>query len=255
MADQVFSAFAACSVETLDEKSIHSCRVHLKRARALARMGRDAAPGLCGVINESARDIMHLLSEARDLSALAKAARELGETSGAKARRALQTCASALDQEREALTPPQAGDVRAALRGLLSLAQVWPETTEKHIKLGAERIAWRAREAYRDGAEAKRAELRHAWRKREKDRLYAVDLLDDEWPQNFPKRRASSRALSDCLGREREILLLSDRLKSDPHLAGGLEDARYALSVCAQQKRQSRKKARKLGAKLHRGGA
>lgn len=252
MADQVFSAFAACSVDKLDEKSVHSCRVHLKRARALARAGRDAAPGLYGVFNDSAREIMQSLSHARDLSALAQTARSLAETSSPKTSAALLLCAAALDEERQALAPLRAADIRSALRALLSLAQVWPKTTLAHTRRGAERMARRARCAYRDGARAHQAELRHTWRKREKDRLYIVDLLQEQWPKHLPKRRRSSSALSNCLGKEREILLLIEKITTLPDIAGGADGAARALQACAKRERGLQRQACKLGARVHR---
>jgi hypothetical protein len=255
MASQIKAALAACVAEHLDEKSVHECRVHLKRARALARVGQFAAPGLFDVFNDVARDVMHALSAARDLAALAKAARDLAASSGPHRRQALLACAKTLDRERADLAPIETDKVRASLRDLIALTKVWPDVTDAHVRQGAAKIARRARKAYRQGYRAKRAELRHAWRKREKDRLYVVDLLSAHWPKDLAKRRASSRALAECLGKEREVLLLIEKLNANPALAGNAKATARALKASAKSGRHLRKTARKLGAKLHRAGA
>ncbi|PZO54391.1 MAG: hypothetical protein DCF16_05360, partial [Alphaproteobacteria bacterium] len=96
-------------------KGIHRCRVRLKRARALARVGRACAPGLSQVFNDSARGVMRTLAQPRELAALAEAARRIGEKSGKRAEEALTTVAEALDAERGALGPL---DMEAARTGL-----------------------------------------------------------------------------------------------------------------------------------------
>jgi hypothetical protein len=55
-------------------EGVHLCRVRIKRARALARVGRTCAPGLASVFNDSARQAMRALGRARDSAALADAA-------------------------------------------------------------------------------------------------------------------------------------------------------------------------------------
>ncbi|HYD71906.1 MAG TPA: CHAD domain-containing protein, partial [Candidatus Binatia bacterium] len=76
------------AMEELDSrggpKALHRCRVRLKRARALARLGEVVAPGLASVFNESARSVMRTLAQAHDLVALADTARLLAETANDK---------------------------------------------------------------------------------------------------------------------------------------------------------------------------
>src|SRR5690349_17515561 len=84
-------------------KAVHRCRVRLKRARALARVGRAVAPGLAAVFNDSARAVMRSLAQARELAALADAARSVAKSSGKKRATALAHLADALDTQRRAL--------------------------------------------------------------------------------------------------------------------------------------------------------
>ncbi|MFN3465779.1 MAG: CHAD domain-containing protein, partial [Terricaulis sp.] len=56
-----------------DPKAVHRCRVRVKRARALARIGRACAPGLSTVFVDSARSLMRNLALSRDQAALTEA--------------------------------------------------------------------------------------------------------------------------------------------------------------------------------------
>ncbi len=80
LCEEVRGAIQALEGGDGGKKAVHAARVRLKRARALARVGHAFAPGLAAVFNDSARAIMSSLAEARNLAALAKAARAAGQT-------------------------------------------------------------------------------------------------------------------------------------------------------------------------------
>jgi CHAD domain-containing protein len=234
-------------------KAVHRCRVRLKRARALARVGRACAPGLSKVFNDSARAIMRALAQARDLAALADAARDVARDSGKRSAQALDHAAEVLDVARRQLPPLDIEATRAGIRDLRALAQVWPEASYRQIRRGAERVARRARRARRRGCGASEVARRHEWRKREKDRLYAALLLGEHWPEKRRTRRKKSEALGNVLGKERDALLLIERLERNPALGG--EYAARALRVLRQRSRKLAAKADDLGAALHANGA
>jgi|CXWL01.1.fsa_nt_gi hypothetical protein len=251
LSEEIRSALAELDAAQEKPKAVHRCRVRLKRARALARVGRACAPGLAEVFNQSARAVMHTLAQARDLAALAETARELADRSGKKTAAALDAVAAQLDLAREALAPLDIEGVRANLRDLLALAMVWPEASARQIAKGAERVARRARRARRRGHGVDIVGRRHHWRKREKDRLYAVTLLGDEWPSRRPRRRGQSEKLGDMLGRERDVLLLIERVEATPQMAGGEEAAHRALARLKGRAAKLARRADEIGAKLH----
>ena len=255
LAKEVESAIAELQDASPAPKSVHRCRVHLKRARALARIGRLCAPGLAGVFNDSARRVVHTLGAARDLVALSETARALATISAKKPGLALAAIADALDRARHALAPTRWESVRAALRDLLAMAQVWPEASPRQIEKGAVRLVRRARDACADGHGARTAALRHEWRKREKDRFYAVELLGKAWPQDCPRRRKRGLDLGHALGQERDLLLLIERIDDDPHIAGGAKAAKRARRVLRRRCRKHAAQADRAGAALHRNGA
>lgn len=244
------------AMEELDShggpSELHRCRVRLKRARALARLGRVVAPGLASVFNESARSVMQTLAQAHDLVALANTARLIAETVSHKKAEALVGAADALDAARDALPDFDSHGVRAGIKDLVALAQVWPEPSARQIREGAKRIAKRARRTRRRGRRAAEASLRHEWRKREKDRLYAVMLMEGAWPRR--RRRKQSEILGHLLGLERDALLLIERLDAEPSLAGDPSNSTRARRALSKYCGSLRKRADKLGGALQADG-
>jgi CHAD domain-containing protein len=255
LSEEVRDAIEELNATPLKAKGIHRCRVHLKRARALARVGREVAPGLSSVFNDSARAIMHSLSQVRDLTALADTARVTAKNAAKKAAAALRAFADALDARAGALPPLDIYAIGAGLRDLLAMAQVWPEASARQIQKGGERVVRRAREARRQGQGSRLAARRHEWRKREKDRLYVASLLNGDWPADRPRRLKANERLGEALGRERDALLLADALDREPNLAGSEKAAERAHKAIARRLRKLGHRADLLGDRLHAGGA
>lgn len=234
-------------------KAIHQCRIRLKRARTLARIGRACAPGLSAVFNDSARAVMRQLAGAREAAALAEVARGVAATAKGKRATALNAAARNLELLHAAMAPTDITAVRAGIKDLSALAQVWPECSARQLAKGAARVARKARRARRRGRGAKAAVLRHDWRKREKDRFYAVSLLGDAWPE--ARRRKLGEKLGDALGHERDVLLLIERIEAEPSLAGDGSAAERALEELRRRRKKLARAADALGEQLHAGGA
>jgi hypothetical protein len=214
------------------------------------------APGLSGVFNDSARTIMRALAEERNLAALSKTARGLAKHSKKRAAKALDAVRDTLEAARDVAAPVDNTTVNAGLRDLLALAQVWPEATERQIARGAQRIARRARKAWRKGqAVAAAQDKRHQWRQREKDRLYTAALLDDAWPSARPSRHRANKKLVGALGSERDLVLLAGKLEASPALAGDERRAASALRAIHSERKRLARKARRIAARLHEGRA
>src|SRR5262245_24963904 len=262
---QAFDLRAALSEElraAMDEleasfgrpKAVHRCRVRVKRARALARVGSAGAPGLAGVFNDTARGVMRTLAQARETAALASAARGLSRKAHKKAASALEAVAENLDAARRAAPGLNMEATRAGLKDLLALAMVWPDASPRQIRRGAHRIVRRARRARRRGFAAKEPARRHEWRKREKDRFYAALLLDGAWP--CARRRKLSDRLGETLGEEHDVMLLLDQLEDAPGIAGeGRKASGRAIKALQQRRRRLARRADHIGARLHAHGA
>lgn len=252
LSDEIRGALDELDALPVKAKAIHRCRVRLKRARALARVGRNCAPGLAAVFNESARAIMHTLSQARDITALAASAREVADKANKKQAAALLVAARELETESAHMAPPDLEAVRSGLRDLLAMAQVWPEASARQISKGAERISRRAKRACVRGRGSPLAVRRHEWRKREKDRLYAATLLGAVWPPGRKRRLKRAEKLGDVLGKERDNLLLVERLEREPGLAGDQRGAARATKAIKRRLKRLSGRADALGVDLHR---
>ena len=252
LSNEIEAAIEALSQGDSGRKAIHACRVRLKRARALARVGHIGAPGLSAVFDDSARSIMQSLAGARDLSALAQTARTLAKQSRKKTARAeLKAIAEDLEAARENLPQVDLAAINAGLRDLHSLAQVWPEASERQIRRGARRIVRRARRAWRKARNpTASAERRHDLRQREKDRLYAATLLGDAWP--VKRRLTRNRTLTELLGQEHDIRLLITRLTAPSTASGGPHDGEAALRVLRRRQAKLMRRSRRVSAQLHR---
>ncbi|MGE0595402.1 MAG: CHAD domain-containing protein [Hyphomonadaceae bacterium] len=249
LTEEIQGAMDELDAPHIGPKRVHRCRVRLKRARALARVGAACAPGLSSVFNDGARGVMHMLAEARNLAALAEAARSASETAERRQAAALGAVADALDLRRKTLPLPDLERIKADLRDLRALAQVWPEASPRQIEKGAERIARRARRARRRGLGSERIERRHHWRKRAKDELFAASLLGRDWPEQ-PRHRKKSEKLGDVLGREHDLLVLIERLDQEPALAGSGKAVTRARRAVQQKRVALKRRANKIGRSL-----
>jgi len=248
MADELRAAIS--ELDTAEPMALHRCRVRVKRARALARVGQIAAPGLARVFTDTARAAMRTLGQSRDLVAQAELARKLAEKVDGDAQAALAALTASLNEAQAAEPGLNMEAARSGLKDLLALAQVWPDSSARQTRRGAERLAKRARRAWRCGTSAVETAPRHDWRKREQDRFYAALLLGKHWPGK--RRRVLSEDLIDTLGRERDTRLLLDRLVVAPELAG--ENAPEVLKLLQKRRRRLGKRAKRVAARLHRGG-
>jgi CHAD domain len=216
LSSELSGALEALETAPISPQAVHRSRVHLKRARALARVGKVCAPGMAAMFNQTARAAMAALSHTRDDAALIEIAQEAAKQTKKKQASALRALADAL-----AAGNPRPPDIEAAcanLRDLQALAQVWPEASESQIRAGARHIARRAARARDAGARSHDGHERHEWRKREKDRLYAAILLGDAWPGR--RRRKRAEKICEALGAERDVRRLIDRLAANVVSAG-----------------------------------
>jgi CHAD domain-containing protein len=248
LGEELRIAIDALESASHDPRAMHQCRVRVKRARALARVGHVAAPGLSSVFVDSARALMRNLAQARDTAALQEAASAAAKKSAGETAAAFATVAHAINEAAGAQPQFDLETARSALKDLLALAQVWPEASPRQIRRGAKRLTRRARRARRRGVDSVDPVRRHRWRKREKDRFYAASILDDAWPGK--RRRKLTEKIGDALGGERDALLLMERLAAEPELAGEEKTLRRALKTLNRRRGKLARRANALAARL-----
>lgn len=234
----------------LGAKAVHAGRVKLKRARAIARLGGDGAPGLATVFDESARAAMRLLAPARENAALATLAHAIAKTASPKAAAALQAAADRFAFAAEARAAQLGGELSSALKDLLALAQVWPEASARQIVRGALAIERRASRARKKGRNSDDMAARHKWRRREKERLFAAQAANAAWPG--PRRLRRATRLAEALGKERDTLILIERLAGAPMIANDPPPPASVLKLLRKHAKGWRRRANARGRKLAR---
>lgn len=246
MTEELRAAIDELETVQADPKAVHRCRVRVKRARALARIGRACAPGLSSVFVDSARSLMRNLALSRDQAALSEAARSTARKGGKRASEAFEAIANSIEYAAATRYSFNLEAARATLKDLAALAQVWPEASHRQIKRGAKRLDRRARRARRRGLNAVDPARRHEWRVREKDRYLAAAILDEAWPGK--RRRKRGEKIADALGGERDALLLMERLVAEPALAGNERDLRRTLKALNRRRAKLARRADTLAA-------
>ncbi len=227
-----------------DPSASHRTRVRVKRARALARIGRACAPGLSSVFVDTARSLMRNLALARDPVALSEAARAAASKSGKRTAAAFEVVAVTIEATAAEHPELNFDAARAALKDLLALAQVWPEASYRQIRRGARRLDRQARRARRRGVTSVDPVARHKWRIREKDRFLAASILGKAWPRK--RKRKTAEKICAALGVERDALLLMERLVAEPEIAGDERNLRRALKTLNRSRAKQARRASQL---------
>ena len=250
LTEELRSAIDELDIVQNDPKAVHRCRVRVKRARALARIGRACAPGLSSVFIDSTRALMRNLALARDPAALQEAALSAAKVGGKKTAGALEAAAQSIKETAASHPTLNTEAARAGLKDLLALAQVWPETSHRQLERGAKRLDKRARRARRRGLVAVDPDMRHTWRTLEKDRFYAASILGSAfWPSR--RHRKLADRIGAALGGERDATMLMERLIAEPELAGDERDLRRALKHINRRRARFARRADRLGRRMH----
>jgi hypothetical protein len=244
------------------ERAFHEARRRLKKVRAAARVARDVDEPLARVINASARDASRVLSAVRDADVVRAAAARLAHSAeNDDAAHALEKFASYAarvapsSSERDELAA-RAADVLEETATIVRRLHA-AEAPRKALGRAATRVMRRADAAFLAahagprGAAIVDEVVRHEWRKRVKDVWHVGRLLRAVWPLAERPDDAVANELGKLLGEERDLLLLSARLRASARSCGGAEHRDAALAVVAAERARLIAVARRLGCKVH----
>jgi hypothetical protein len=223
--------------------AIHEARIALKRLRVLARVADYARPQAGAALELAAQAAMKRLAPARDLAALEHAAAAVAGDARGEALAFLTRAAGEFSRSRRAAESAALRDAEIALVRMGPIVSIVPEISRPAARRAAVDIADRAHGAFMAAHGKRKILLRHAWRKREKDRRNAEMLMGEAWKGK--RRHKIGGALTDALGRERDAMLLLDRLAGSPRTPKGV------LRLIKSHRRVLAKRADDLGAKLH----
>jgi CHAD domain-containing protein len=242
---------AAALTDPNRARAVHQGRVRIKRARALARIAIPSIGAPARTFNDAARDVLGALSAARDLDALEACARNLIARAGPMQAVGFAALIRALHVARGDIAEPDLAAAQAGVVALIGQAADWPILNEAAVRAGVTRMARRAGRTFLRAFDTAEEERRHDWRKREKDRAYAIELLGAAWPRGVKRRRRRAKRLAAALGLERDVLLLRAFAKAMPAMEH--RTVKPAIRALTRLHRRLAARADRLGEALHRG--
>ncbi|MEZ4569167.1 MAG: CHAD domain-containing protein [Thermomicrobiales bacterium] len=95
------------------------------------------------------------------------------------------------------------------------------------------------------------AEDFHEWRKRVKYHWYHLRILRDVWPSVVRARRDELDRLSDLLGDEHDLAVLSAQVEAEPHSFAGCRTIQALLGLVQQRRQELQAKARRSGRRVY----
>lgn len=263
--ERIMTEQLAAAIEQLQqyeqslEDAVHESRKSIKKVRAVLRLMRPLlGPDFAGE-NGALRDIGRKLSEIRDAQALietfdylnANYRDELGDASLMNLRQTL------LDQKRaqaEAFDSAyQIPQLVEALQQICKRAETWPykPATINLLAKGVATSLRRGRDQFYEVDDHPLPEIFHEWRKRAKDLCHQLNLLQKLWPDVFQGYVESAKKLEKLLGMDHNLVVLRNTLLTAGNALGPDEERRQLLPIIDREQKAIRRKAKKLGARIH----
>jgi CHAD domain-containing protein len=220
-------------------ESVHVTRKAIKRLRAMLRLVRDSVPT---DVYRTDNDVLGLVASElgwiRDVWVMAGTLDGLG-LSDEEAAPAVATLRARLQAryeiERDAILGNAAhvASIVVQLEHVKKRSKVWmleggdpdkplPHTFES-IAPGLERVYRSGRKALRNAATSPTDTLLHAWRKRAKYLRHQVEALNILGPGELGEQEVQLATLTDQLGQDHDLAVLTHRLVRDTALVAGID--------------------------------
>lgn len=242
------------------EEAVHDVRKRCKKLRGLVRLVRPAMGSHYRNANVMFRDAARELSSIRDAHALlatfddlvAGTVAHIPADGIAGVRQGLSDRAAAASQAVQG-----AGDgriVRACelLEAARDDIDDWPLADDIAVVVGgAEKTYKRGRERFSECVSAPSSEQLHQWRKRVKYSWYHIRLLHEAAPSVLDPLASRLHDLSDALGDDHDLAVLSAQLQAEPTAFGGEQQVRDALVIIDGRRGDLQRRAISLGARLY----
>jgi CHAD domain-containing protein len=234
--------------------SVHEIRKDLKKARSLLRLVRPGMPAKAyRRENRRLRDIGRSVAGVRDADVLAETVDKLAERyAGRLPKRGFTTLRNALvKQARGSARLGDGAGLVAALEQARAQLPAWPldGCDRATLSAGAVRAYARGRAAMEAAAHDPSDERLHEWRKRVKDLWYHQRLLRDAWSAPLQAAADESHRLSDLLGDDHDLAVLSERLAGSPPSAA--VDMATIVTLIGTRRAELRDRALQLGRRVY----
>ncbi|MGH8902190.1 MAG: CHAD domain-containing protein [Egibacteraceae bacterium] len=242
------------------DEAVHDVRTRCKKLRGLIRLVRPAMKNAeYQKANAAFRDAARQLSPIRDAHALSSIFDDL------VAAHADQVPTDGVSRIREGLSArtqsasPAASDretqvarARDLLRGMRSQVDRWTLDEDfEPVRAGLAKTYRRGRKRFADSLEQPSDEHLHEWRKRVKYSWYHMRLLRDSAPSVLKPLANRLHDLSDVLGDDHNLAVLTGQLCSSRDEFGGAGEANEALIILDGRRADLQRRALRLGGSLY----
>ncbi len=259
--EQLQSALDGLEAPARDEVAgvVHDVRKHCKKLRGLVRLVRPAMGDQYRPVNVLIRDAARYLSSIRDAHALLATFDDLLTASTAPASTpALQAVRDGLVARAEAATDAVTDDdervqrARALLRQAHEGVAYWPLSDDvANVIGGLSKTYARGRKRLADCIADPSDGNLHEWRKRAKYSWYHVRLLQDAAPSVLGPLADRFHDLSDAIGNDHDLAVLTGIFHSAPDEFGGADAVREAQLLIDGHRLDLQRRALRLGVRLY----
>jgi CHAD domain-containing protein len=242
-------------------EGVHEARKRFKMIRAVLRLARPSLGELNFALeNTWFRDTGRRLSSVRDAVAMLECfdalrkrhAKDLDPAVAEAVRKGLEERLAALSGDSAGLAN-RCAEVASGLDLAVIRVRDWPidDRGFKTIGPGLMRVYRQGRRLMRRAADEPSDEHLHEWRKRAKDHWYHVRLLRNVWPRVMDAYRREMRNLTEALGSDHDLALLTPILRDDPDRFGGTDSVRVFLELVHRRRSALQDQARVLGRRIY----
>lgn len=243
------------------EDAVHQVRKNCKMLRGLVRLVRPGMGDWYRTANVTARDAARELASIRDAHALLETfdhlvAARAGEVDGAGD--GVVPVRTELAARAEAATQAVSGRDQRILDASELLTQLrdqiadWPLTDDVDVLAGgAAKTYERGRKRWRENQFDPTDEGLHQWRKRVKYTWYHLRLLRDSAPGVLTPLIGRFHDLSDALGDDHDLVVLTEQLQAQPAAFGGDDVVERAMRLVVPTRERLQRAASSLGARLY----
>jgi CHAD domain-containing protein len=257
---QLAKAVDGMEQDTHSDVAIHDIRKELKRARASLRLLR-ACIGTAQYRKDNAliRDAARPLTPVRDAKVLLNAFERIrkdgmpdGGAFGAQFHKLLD------DQRREAHRRLRPAEIQGSARALRDIERRAARISDRKLSMpdsgGLKRAYKSGRRALAQAERERTDDHLHEWRKQTKYLANQLEIIVPFGPKRFRKSHKQARRLSDQLGDDHDLALLTEQIyrhAKGGHAPGQDDKVQDLVSSLSRQRKRLQGKAFELGRRLY----
>ncbi len=241
------------------DEAIHEARKSVKKIRGALRLVQFDLGAAYRKENRRLRDLGRKLSDLRDAAAIIETFDTVIERhNDSLQKNTLNSIRQGLYKSKQQTEQNlEIGKVVegaiSALRATKKRVRAWPLNGGgfRVIAPGLKNTYRRGRRVMAIAQKDPAPENYHEWRKRVKDLWYQVRLLESLWAGVMQAHEASLKELETWLGDDHNLIVLREKLESNPEDYGDEKDIQLFLTLAGEYQKELREKAISLGQRIY----